>query len=70
MLMTEAARSRRPQPRPFEFSFRLVAPVFDREGVVVTARPTAPEGEGDVETTVHSGGGRLTATGLLTGLPG
>jgi 3-methylfumaryl-CoA hydratase len=70
MLMTEAARSRRAQPRLVEFSFRLVAPVFDRDGVVVTARPTAAEGQGDVETSVHSGDGRLTATGLLTGLPG
>ena len=69
MLMTEAARSRRPQPRLVEFSFRLVAPAFDRDGVVVQARQTADEGT-DFETTVHSGDGRLTATGLVTGMPG
>jgi 3-methylfumaryl-CoA hydratase len=66
MLMTEAARSRHAQPRLAEFSFRLVAPVFDHEGLVVTAGP-AGSGAEDVETTVHSGGGRLTATGVLTG---
>jgi 3-methylfumaryl-CoA hydratase len=66
MLMAEAVRSRRPQPRLVEFSFRLVAPAFDREGVVVSAHPMAEEGPGDVDTTVHSGDGRLTATGLVT----
>jgi 3-methylfumaryl-CoA hydratase len=70
MLMTEAARSRRPQPRLVEFSFRLVAPAFDSEGVVVYAHPAAAEGSEAFETTVHSGEGRLTATGLLTGMPG
>jgi 3-methylfumaryl-CoA hydratase len=45
MLMTAAARSRRPQPRLVEFSSRLVAPVFDHEAVVVTAR-AAENGRG------------------------
>ena len=70
MLMTEAARSRRPQPRLVEFSFRLVAPVFDSEGVVVHARPAAEAGPQGFETTVHSGDGRLTAQGLMTGARG
>jgi 3-methylfumaryl-CoA hydratase len=70
MLMSEAARSRRPQPRLAEFSFRFVAPVFDRDGVVVRARPAGEGGPADVETTVDSGDGRLTATGRLTGLRG
>jgi 3-methylfumaryl-CoA hydratase len=70
MLMSEAARSRRPQPRLVEFSFRFVAPVFDRDGVVVRARASGEGDPVDVETTVHSGGGRLTATGRLTPLPG
>jgi 3-methylfumaryl-CoA hydratase len=69
MLMTEAARRRGPQPPLVEFSFRLVAPAFDGEGVVVEARLTAGEASGGFETTVHSGDGRLTATGLLTGMP-
>jgi 3-methylfumaryl-CoA hydratase len=70
MLMSEASRSRRPQPRLVEFTFRFVAPVFDRDGVVVSARPTGQDDPVDVETTVFSGGGRLTATGLLTPLAG
>jgi 3-methylfumaryl-CoA hydratase len=68
MLMSEAARSRRPQPRLVELSFRLVAPVFAGEGVVVQARPTAAEGSEGFEMTVHTGEGRLTATGRLTRL--
>ena len=70
MLMSEAARSRRPQPRLVELSFRLVAPAFAGEAVVIQARPTAVEGSEGFETTVHTGEGRLTATGLVTGVPG
>ena len=42
----------------------------EAERQVVHAHPAAAEGSKTFETTVHSGEGRLTATGLVTGMPG
>jgi 3-methylfumaryl-CoA hydratase len=55
MLMAEAVRRRRPVAHPgTRFAYRLVAPVFDHEGLVVsasTADPSAGEDRGQPEPT-------------------
>jgi 3-methylfumaryl-CoA hydratase len=77
LLMSEAVRRQRPVPRHGTlFSYRLVAPVFDHEGLVVSVhRSDAPSiaavGEPGAEgssapkllTTVRSRNGHITATG-------
>ena len=45
-------------------TYRLVAPVFDHEGLVVTATPAD---DGGTTTTVRSHAGRLSATATFTG---
>jgi 3-methylfumaryl-CoA hydratase len=63
MLMSEAARALRPDTGPAEFSYRLVSPLFDTQGLVVGAAPR----EGDaavVETACRDASGRRTATGV------
>lgn len=50
---------------PLDFDYRLVAPLFDHQGMIVVAR-----GEGDaIVTVVRDRWGRHTAEGRLTRLP-
>lgn len=61
--MAEAARSLRGGGvEPLEIDYRLVAPLFDHQGMVVSA---APQGEA-VATRVRDRSGRTTAEGLIT----
>lgn len=57
LAMAEAARAR-PSDRPSFFEYRLLAPLFDHQGMVVHAGP--------VETSVRDIHGRQTATGSFS----
>jgi crotonobetainyl-CoA:carnitine CoA-transferase CaiB-like acyl-CoA transferase/hydroxyacyl-ACP dehydratase HTD2-like protein with hotdog domain len=60
--MAEAARGQMPADRPVDFEYRLVAPLFEEQGLVATAA-LAAEG---IVTRVRDRAGRTTATGHLT----
>jgi 3-methylfumaryl-CoA hydratase len=61
LLMAELAR--RDGPEPAEYSYRLVSPLYDGQGLVVFA-----ESEGDVvRTSCRDAAGRVTATGAIRG---
>lgn len=60
LLMSEAARARRPGVTAVEFTYRLVSPLFDHQGMVVSA---ADEGD-TLATRVRDDSGRTTATGI------
>ena len=57
LLMAELARSR----GPAEYSYRLVAPLYEDQGLVVSA---TPEGEA-IDVSCRDASGRVTATGVL-----
>jgi 3-methylfumaryl-CoA hydratase len=57
LLMAELARREAPR----EYSYRLVAPLFEGQGLIVSARP-----DGDaIQVTARDAAGRVTATGVL-----
>ena len=59
LLMAELAR--RSGPPPAAYSYRLVFPLYDDQGLVVSARP-----DGDaVRVSCRDAGGRVTATGVI-----
>jgi 3-methylfumaryl-CoA hydratase len=61
LLMAELAR--RPGRPAAEYSYRLVSPLYDGQGLVVSAGP-----DGDaVRVSCRDGAGRVTATGTLRG---
>jgi itaconate CoA-transferase len=62
--MAEAARERAPADRPVRFEYRLVAPLFEGQGLIATAA-SAPDG---LRTQVRDNTGRVTATGHLAAL--
>jgi len=63
LAMAGAARLLAGEPEgPARFDYRLVAPLYDGEGLVATAEP----GAGGVVTRVATDSGRRTAEGLLT----
>jgi 3-methylfumaryl-CoA hydratase len=57
LLMAELART----PARCEYSYRLVAPLFEDQGLVVSARP---EGE-TISVSCRDGAGRVTASGVI-----
>lgn len=60
LLMAEAARERRAGITAVEFAYRLVSPLFDHQGLVVSA---TPDEAGTLTTRVRDDTGRTTATG-------
>ncbi|WP_318531884.1 FAS1-like dehydratase domain-containing protein [Amycolatopsis eburnea] len=60
LAMAEAARARG-AAGPLAFEYRLVAPLFDFQGLIASARPDA----GAMTTAVRDRSGRRTATGSL-----
>lgn len=63
IVMAEAARARGVTAAPgLTFDYRLIAPLFDRQGMVSGA---VAEGR-DMRTAVRDRAGRRTATGLMT----
>ena len=62
LLMAELARP----PGRCEYSYRLVAPLFEDQGLVVSA---TPEGE-TTSVSCRDAGGRVTATGVVGPVPG
>ena len=59
LLMAELAR--RARPAPAEYSYRLVFPLYDDQGLVVSAVP-----DGDmVHVSCRDAAGRVTATGVI-----
>ena len=66
LLMTEAVRRRGSALRQgSRFEYRLVAPVFDFDGLVVSAEPASSDGPEAVATSVRSRSGRASASGLF-----
>jgi 3-methylfumaryl-CoA hydratase len=66
MLMTEAVRRQgKAVGSGTRFDYRLVSPVFDFDGLVVSTEPAASNDRGAVATSVRSGSGRTSATGLF-----
>ena len=61
LLMAEVARREAGQPTFREYSYRLVAPLFDRQGLIVSA---ATDTEG-IRATARDSSGRTTATGVI-----
>ena len=64
LLMAELARPGLP-PARCDYSYRLVAPLFDDQGLIVSA---ATEKDG-VRVTARDNAGRITATGVITERP-
>ena len=63
LAMAEVARARYPLgDAGFAFEYRLVAPLFDHQGLVVRARA----GDDGIETVARDSGGRTTARGTIT----
>jgi len=66
MLMAEAVRRQGPAVRAgTRFDYRLVAPVFDFDGLVVSTEPASSDGPDAVATSVRSRSGRTTASGFF-----
>jgi len=67
LLMAELARREAtvpvPVPVPCEYSYRLVAPLFDGQGLIVSAE--ADPDAGAVRVAVRDRAGRATATGVI-----
>jgi 3-methylfumaryl-CoA hydratase len=61
LLMAELARRQAPVPVSCDYSYRLVAPLFDDQGLIVSAVP-APD---ETQVTVRDAAGRSTATGVV-----
>jgi len=64
LLMAELARPDLP-PARCDYSYRLVAPLFDDQGLIVSA---ATEKDG-VRVAARDKAGRITATGVITERP-
>jgi 3-methylfumaryl-CoA hydratase len=64
LAMAEAARARGIEG-DLTFEYRLVAPLFDHQGMVVRARPEKADSATSVLTSVRDVHGRQTATGTL-----
>lgn len=60
LLMAEAARELQPKAMTVEFAYRLVSPLIDHQGLVVSALPAE---NGSMVTRVRDDFGRTTATG-------
>jgi len=63
LLMAELARPGR--PARCDYSYRLVAPLFDDQGLIVSASADTDA----VRVTARDGAGRTTATGVITERP-
>ena len=63
LLMAELARPER--PTLCDYSYRLVAPLFDGQGLVVSASADADA----IRVTARDGAGRTTATGIISQKP-
>ena len=61
LLMAELARREATLPAACEYSYRLVAPLFDDQGLIVSA---APEGDA-IRVTCRDAADRVTATGEI-----
>jgi len=61
LLMAELARRQAPLPERCDYSYRLVAPLFDDQGLIVSAAP----GDHVVHAAVRDAAGRTTATGVI-----
>ncbi len=61
LLMAELARRQAPLPVSCDYSYRLVAPLFDDQGLIVSAGPDA----GAVRLAARDAAGRSTATGVI-----
>ena len=59
LLMAELARPE--LPARCDYSYRLVAPLFDEQGLIVSATADADA----VQVTARDGAGRTTATGVI-----
>jgi 3-methylfumaryl-CoA hydratase len=66
LLMAELARRESAAPTLYRYSYRLVAPLFDGQGLIVSA--TA--GTGAVQVMARDAAGRTTATGVIRPLEG
>ena len=62
MLMAELARREATRPTRCDYSYRLVAPLFDGQGLIVSA---AVDADG-VRVTARDNAGRTTATGVIS----
>ena len=61
LLMAELARREAELPVPCEYSYRLVAPLFDHQGLIVSAVPDAGPDVGAVRVAARDRAGRATA---------
>jgi len=61
LLMTELARRVASPPASCDYSYRLVAPLFERQGLIVSAAVS----EGLTHMTTRDSGGRPTAAGAI-----
>ena len=65
LLMAELARREAELPVPCEYSYRLVAPLFDHQGLIVSAVPDAGPDVGAVRVAARDRAGRATAAGVI-----
>jgi 3-methylfumaryl-CoA hydratase len=63
LLMAELARPGLPER--CEYSYRLVAPLFDDQGLIVSAVPDAGPDAGAVRVSCRDAAGRVTAAGVI-----
>jgi 3-methylfumaryl-CoA hydratase len=63
LLMAELARPGLPDR--CEYSYRLVAPLFDDQGLIVSAVPDPGPDAGSVRVSCRDAGGRVTAAGVI-----
>jgi 3-methylfumaryl-CoA hydratase len=61
LLMAELARREWPAPAPRRYSYRLVTPLFDGQGLIVSASADS----GAVRMITRDAAGRATATGVI-----
>ena len=65
LLMAELARRQAPLPLSCDYSYRLVAPLFDGQGLIVSAAPGAGPSPDEARVMVRDAAGRSTATGVI-----
>jgi 3-methylfumaryl-CoA hydratase len=65
LLMAELARRETTRPALCDYAYRLVSPLFDGQGLIVSAAADADA----IRVTVRDGAGRTTATGVLSARP-
>ena len=65
LLMAELARRETTLPALCDYSYRLVSPLFDGQGLIVSAAADADA----VRVTARDGAGRTTATGVIQPAP-